>query len=991
MTATRNPQIRSTHSGRAKRSSAVWYVLGAILCLGGLSAAAQGSPPTIEAPVPDAQLRVGYEPYRIHLEDYFGGRHVECIAESSDESVARAILQGFRVRVVPVGAGTATITVGASNEAGTTTQTFQVTVTHPPPGVGAPLPDVETGIGESIVVDLSDAFTGQVVDITAMTSSEAHATASLERMLPREGPWQTMLTLTGVAGGEVTVTVTASNPAGSTPRMFMLKVRDDSPMVAEPLEPVSLYVNATHVVDLAGAFSGTALEYSASSSSEETATVSVDGTMLSVTGVAAGSAPVTVTATNSEGSASQELEVTVKDVPPGVAEMLPDIEVRVGESMTVDLTGAFTGTALEYSAMSAEQGMATVSLEGLSLTVTGIAAGPATVTVTATNSNSSTYQMFTVTVRDVAPSQVGSLPDLTLVVGGAPAVVDLASAFGGSALVFGGSTVDAAISVSMAGAHLTVSPMIEGVGTVSVTAGNTEGTVATSFNVTVNTSAAEAEAIERGLAALGGATLSSVQSAFSARFRGPGAAIPVRESALAQGAAYSGGGQWGAQGPMGAGWAQPGWNPQGTAAWNGRGWDGAAWQGGMLADDWNDLGRRHPAGMSRPMGGNSFLLPLSAAGGSGGGMGGFSLWGHADQQSFEGDGIDGDLMSVYVGTDVMVGDDWLVGVAASQSDGDVDYRFASSAASGTGTLSTEMMTVFPYVKWDVDLCTDLWAILGFGSGDIESRRSNVGRTSEADLTMQLASAGVSRVVSSGEGWSIMLLGEVSTLQMDTDGITGAITSMEIDVSRARAGIEGKRTFTMDDGARFILFGQLGARNDSGDGDAGSGADVSAGVRYNTAGRFSLEFMGRFLANHSEDDVEESAFSVSAMLRPQADGGGLSVAVSSRLGRDFSMAGLMQGVDYDYVRRVRGDRADDWGFGTTVGYGLTGTGLPGVLTPFAEVDLRSSERRGARLGARFDAGSDLVKYLSVEVSAGRTYHFYDDSMAGTVELRGELRF
>ena len=76
---------------------------------------------------------------------------------------------------------------------------------------------------------------------------------------------------------------------------------------------------------------------------------------------------------------------------------------------------------------------------------------------------------------------------MTLVVGGAPGVVDLGAAFGGSALVFGASTVDPAVSVSVAGSHLSVAPMIEGVGAVRVTAGNTEGSVAASFSVTVTT------------------------------------------------------------------------------------------------------------------------------------------------------------------------------------------------------------------------------------------------------------------------------------------------------------------------------------------------------------------------------------------------------------------------------------------------------------------------------------------------------------------------
>ena len=1158
MTARRTPHVPFISPESRGRSSIVWWVAVALVSLGGLNAAAQGSPPVVEAPVPDAELRVGYESYRIHLEDYFGGRHVECLAESSDESVAHVVLQGYRVRVIPVGAGTATITVGAINEAGTTTQTFQVTVSYPPPGIGGALADTEVRVTESITVDLTDAFTGLVEDMTATLSPDGHATASIERSIPREGPLQSMLTLSGLVAGPVTVTVAASNAAGSTERTFALRVRDIPPMVAEPLEAVSMYADTTVMVDLegafsgtalvhsavsaseematvsvdgttlsitgglagdvtvtvtatnsedsasqdlmvtvmdvppavaeplepasvfvedtttvdlsgafsgtnleytamsssdematvsvdgamltvsglvagpvtvtvtamntageasqelsvtvmdvppapaeplegisvqvgmmatvdlSGAFSGTALSYSAMSSSEEMATVSVDGTMLTVTGHVAGPVTVTVTAMNTAGGASQDLAVTVEDVPPAVAEMLSDIEVRVGDTMTVDLIGAFSGSALQYSAMSSSDAMATVAVEGASLMVTGVAAGPATVTVTAMNSAASAYQMLEVTVRDVPPGTVGMLPDVSLVAGGAPEMIDLSQYFSGSALVFGATRTGEAVQVSLAGAHLTVTPAIEGTATVTVTVSNTEGSITASFAATVGTSAAEVDAIERSLAAIGRATLSSVQSAFAARFRGPGAAVPAEPSSFA-GQDADGqyfdllDGSFGAAGMGASPWGGSDWHGQGQGGWNGNGW--------------MDPAQRHPAGLGRsgPLSGQSFLLPLSASG-SGGGIGGFSLWGHADWQSFEGDGVDGDLTSIYIGTDAMVGESLLVGVAASQSDGDVDYRFASNAASGTGSLSTEMMTIFPYVKLDVDQCTELWAVLGFGSGDIESRRSVVARTSEADLTMSMVTAGASRVVSSGEGWSITLLGDVASLTMDTDGITGAISSVEVDVSRVRAAVEGKRTVVMDDGGRVVLFGQFGARSDGGDGETGGGAEVSAGVRYNTAGRFSLEFMGRFLASHSGDDVEESAFSVSAVLRPQSDGSGLSLALSSRLGQDFGMSGMMvPGMDYDYVRRARGDRDDRWGFDARVGYGLAATGLPGVVTPFAAMDLASTERRGARVGARFDAESRLVRFMSVEVSAGSVYHFYDDSMAGLVELRGELRF
>ena len=663
--------------------------------------------------------------------------------------------------------------------------------------------------------------------------------------------------------------------------------------------------------------------------------------------------------------------------------------------MTVELSGAFSGTALVYSAMSSSDA-ATVSVEGSSLTVAGMSAGPASVTVTAMNSAASVDQTFVATVRDVPPGTVGMLPDISLVAGGAPAVIDLAQYFSGSALVFGATETGEAVRISLAGAELMVEPAIEGVGTVSVTASNTEGSVRVNFDATVTTDAAEVKAIERSLAAIGAATLSSVNSAFTGRFRGPGAAVPVEASSLGpQGATadyFALGGPAGGARPLGdMGWNGADWN---RPDWSGsdrrrQDWTAPGWNSTSATGGWADSRPGDPAGYGGTFVDRNFVMPLQASGG--GGLGGWALWGHADRQSFEGEGIDGDLTSVYVGTDVTVGENWLLGIAASQSQGDVDYRFAGAAASGTGSLSTDMMTLFPYVRFDVDQCTELWAVLGFGTGGIENRRSAVSRSSEADLSMSLASVGGSRVVAAGEGWSITLLGDAATVKLDTDGRVGAIANVEVDVSRVRAGIQGARTLVMDDGARMVLFGELAARNDSGDGDTGSGAEVSAGVRYNTAGRMSFEFKGRLLANHSQDDVEESAFSVSAMLRPRADGSGLSVALSSRLGEQFGMSAMMPGMDYDYVRRHRRDRTDQWGFDARVGYGLSNTGLPGLLTPFATLDLSSADRRGARIGARFDADVPFVRFMSVELTAGSVYHFYDDEMAGLVELRGEVRF
>ena len=942
-------------------------------------------PPEVAEPLEPVSVRAG-DRAMVDLSNAFSGTALVHSAMSSSEEIATVSVDGTMLTVTGVAAGAATVTVTATNSTDSASQEVMVTVIHVPLQVAEPIEPISVFVDDIAQVDLAGAFLGTVLVYSAMSSAEELATVSVDG---------TMLTVTGVAAGPATVTVTVTNSAESASQEVMVTVMDVPPEVAEPLEPVSVRVGDTAMVDLSNAFSGTALVHSAMSSSEEMATVSVDGTMLRVTGTAAGPVTVTLTATNSADSASQDLFVTVEDVPPAVAEALADIEVRVGDLMTVELSGAFSGTALVYSAMSSSDA-ATVSVEGSSLTVTGMTAGPASVTVTAMNSAASADQTFVATVRDVPPGTVGMLPDISLVAGGAPAVIDLAQYFSGSALVFGATETGEAVRISLAGAELMVEPAIEGVGTVSVTASNTEGSVRVNFEATVTTDAAEVEAIERSLAAIGAATLSSVNSAFTGRFRGPGAAVPVEASSLgpqgATGDYFALGGPGGDLSPVGGmGWNGADWN---RPDWSGsdrrrKDWRRPDWNRTTETGGWADSRPGHPAGYGGTLVDRNFVMPLQASGG--GGLGGWALWGHADRQSFEGEGIDGDLTSVYIGTDVTVGENWLVGIAASQSEGDVDYRFAGAGASGTGSLSTDMMTVFPYVRLDVDQCTELWAVLGFGSGDVTSKRSVVFRSSEADLTMSLATFGGSRVVAAGEGWSVTVLGDAATVRLDTDGITGAIANVEVDVTRVRAGVQGARTMVMDDGARVVLFGELAARNDSGDGDTGSGAEVSAGVRYNTAGRFSFEVKGRLLANHSEDDVEESAFSVSAMLRPRANGSGLSVALSSRLGERFGMSAMMPGMDYDYVRRHRRDRIDQWGFDARVGYGLSATGLPGLLTPFATLDLSSADRRGARIGARFDANVPFVRFMSVELTAGTVYHFYDDEMAGLVELRGEVRF
>ncbi|MDE0668066.1 MAG: hypothetical protein OXI48_03435 [bacterium] len=86
-----------------------------------------------------------------------------------------------------------------------------------------------------------------------------------------------------------------------------------APVLAETLAARDVAVGASLDVDVAAGFSGTVDSYTASSDDTAVLEASAAGSLLTLKGVAVGSATVAVTALNSAGSASQSFQVTVLD------------------------------------------------------------------------------------------------------------------------------------------------------------------------------------------------------------------------------------------------------------------------------------------------------------------------------------------------------------------------------------------------------------------------------------------------------------------------------------------------------------------------------------------------------------------------------------------------------------------------------------------------------------------------------------------------------
>ena len=142
--------------------------------------------------------------------------------------------------------------------------------------------------------------------------------------------------------------------------------------------------------------------YSVSPKDSKIATASVDGTgKITVTGVAAGD--TTVTATVTMGSVTKTLDLSVK-VTNQMAITLDKTAVTTypRTAATINATVSGSGTV---TAASSDTNIATVSVNGKAVTITGVKAGSATITVTYTEGSAKVEAKCTVTVKASNPRE----------------------------------------------------------------------------------------------------------------------------------------------------------------------------------------------------------------------------------------------------------------------------------------------------------------------------------------------------------------------------------------------------------------------------------------------------------------------------------------------------------------------------------------------------------------------------------------------------------
>ena len=363
-------------------------------------------------------------------------------------------------------------------------------VNRPPAPTGA-IPAQTLTAGEAASVDVASYFSdpdGDALTYGAATSDPAVATVSMSG---------SALTITGVAQGNATVTVTASDPGGLAAQQRAAVTVVSANQAPEPVGSIpdqTVTAGQTVRVEVASYFSdpnGDPLTYGAATSDAAVAAVSMSGSTLTITGVAQGNATVTVTASDPGGlSTQQRAAVTVSSAnqAPQPVGSIPDQTVTAGQTVRVEVASYFSdpnGDPLTYGAATTDVAIAAASISGSTLTIAGVAPGGTTVTVTASDPGGlSTQQRVAVTVvgTNQAPQPVGSIPDQT-VTAGQTVMIEAALYFSdpdGDMLTYSAATSSAAVAVpSVAGATVTIAGIAQGSAVVTLTASDPGGLSAT--------------------------------------------------------------------------------------------------------------------------------------------------------------------------------------------------------------------------------------------------------------------------------------------------------------------------------------------------------------------------------------------------------------------------------------------------------------------------------------------------------------------------------
>ena len=761
---------------------------------------------------------------------------------------------------------------------------------------------------------------------TSITNSNADTTAHALESLTNDTQYTFRLravnaTGNGASSGELSATPTAGN---------------NPPTVQNRLADLTLVAGATLVVDVSGTFDdhdglNDTLTYGASSDNEFVATVSLSGTTLTVSGVAAGVTTVTVNATDgSLATAKEKFKVTVEvDTQPGLAAIANQSYTRGVVIDALTLPSSSTGNdPLTYSLEPALP--AGLNFNNTMRMLSGTPTEPQASTsytykVVDANADEAT-QSFNITVRErlFQPEQFSQK-----ILEGMLAVTARSMGESAQTAIEGrfeqyrqwsqeaaGESVPTTSQPWRENNPTTLSPG-ESERIVGEGAGGrgAEGSLVQSHWGAANSSTAmgagwKSENRETGtsgsrLRSLSLGSLGNVAHSYRTHSgASPGSGMEPSGSVYGQDRQYGSGVDDAPPGP------------------------GSRDMSGMRVEELrlSEISFEMSLGDSEK---ETSWVPVL-----------WGLWGQGDLQHFKGNlarfGLDyqGDFEAAHLGLDIYGNNQMLTGLSFMRSLGDMEYTDDGK----DGVLESRMHTVHPYLYWQPNERLSVWGIGGLGTGQVEVREP--GRTHDFDTDFWMFAAGVRAVLARRGNNEWGLRADAFTAQLETDALEG-IAKINGEAHRGRLMLEWVHNTALSAGRSMSMQMEAGGRFDGGDADRGSGAETGVRLGYlNANSGLYVALHGRLLVVH-ESDYQDWGVGVQASWDPEEKQRGLRASVMSSWGQDGG--GQMTLWDNaDAVMHPAGMGA----LGTSSRYrmeidvaygdGMKSLGLPGLLTPYSRL-------------------------------------------------------
>ena len=264
----------------------------------------------------------------------------------------------------------------------------------------------------------------------------------------------------------------------------------------------------------------------------------------------------------------------------------------------------------------------------------------------------------------------------------------------------------------------------------------------------------------------------------------------------------------------------------------------------------------------------------------------FAIWGQGALASFSGAedslSLDGDVSTALLGAE-WSGARWRAGAALSHSWGSGGYAEDNTVAGGD--ISSTLTGIFPYGRYRLTPRLGIWAITGYGWGDLSLKPNGDGTDYSPGITMTMGAVGVDGLLLDGgaEGLSLTTTADALLVKTTSEAVAD-LASSEAHISRLRLGLEATRPVPLAKGASLLPSLELGIRQDGGDAETGFGMELAAGLAWTDSGRgISAALKGRTLLTHADEEFREQGLAVSFAWEPNPTNRGPSFSVSHAVG------------------------------------------------------------------------------------------------------------